>query len=136
MPRLYTPREAADMLGVGYASLKKWLYQGKIKSIQTSGGHHRIPESEIERLLPRKVVTDSPELRRRISRRVSGRNQLFGRITDIKICGLIAQLRLSFAGQHITSIIPADEVRKLRLKNGQTAIALIKSTEVMIIRTD
>jgi excisionase family DNA binding protein len=115
MRRLYTAREAADILGIGYASLKKRLYQGKIKSIQTSGGHHRIPESEIERLLPRKVVTDSPELRRRMSRRVSGRNQLFGRITDIKICGLIAQLRLSVGHQHITSIIPTDEVRKLGL---------------------
>ncbi|MGB0121865.1 MAG: helix-turn-helix transcriptional regulator [Silvibacterium sp.] len=94
MSRLYTPREAADVLGLGYSSLKKWIYHGKIKTIQTPGGHHRNPESEIDHLVPRNVVTDTPELRRRLARSVSGRNQFIGRITDIKIGGLFAQLRL------------------------------------------
>ena len=53
MPKLYTPRDAAQVLGISYASLKQWIYQGKLKSVQTPGGHHRIPESEIDRLLPR-----------------------------------------------------------------------------------
>jgi molybdopterin-binding protein len=67
---------------------------------------------------------------------VSARNQLIGRITYIKIGGLVTQLRLSVQGQHITSIISTDEVRKLRLKKGQTAIALIKSTDVTIMPSD
>ena len=41
---------------------------------------------------------------------------------------------LSIGGQRITSIITADAVREMRLKNGQTVAALVKSTEVMIIR--
>jgi molybdopterin-binding protein len=61
---------------------------------------------------------------------------LIGRITYIKIGGLVAQLRLSVQGQHITSIISTDEVRKLRLKKGETAIALIKSTDVTIMPSD
>jgi molybdopterin-binding protein len=129
MPKLYTPRDAAQVLGISYASLKQWIYQGKLKSVQTPGGHHRIPESEIDRVLPRVTVKGAPEKRRRIS----GRNQLVGRITDIKISGLLAQVTLSVGGQHITSIITADAVRELRLKKGQIAAALIKSTEVMII---
>ena len=67
---------------------------------------------------------------------MSARNQLIGRITDIKIGGLVAQLRLSVRGQHITSIISTDEVRKLRLKKGQTAMALINSTDVKIMPSD
>jgi excisionase family DNA binding protein len=90
MPRFYSPREAAAVLGISYASLKQWIYQGKLKSVQTPGGHHRISESEIDRLLPRKTVVDTPEMKRRMSRRVSGRNQLIGRITDIKVSGLVA----------------------------------------------
>jgi molybdopterin-binding protein len=136
MPKLYTPRDAAQVLGISYASLKQWIYQGKLKSIQTPGGHHRIPESEIDRVLPRVISTGTPEKRRHTFRRISGRNQLVGRITDVKVSGLLAQVTLSISGQHITSIITADAVRELRLKKGQIAAALIKSTEVMIILPD
>jgi len=66
-------------------------------------------------------------------RRISGRNQLVGGVTDIRISGLLAQVTLSIGEQHITSIITTDAVRELRLKKGQIAAALIKSTEVMII---
>jgi len=48
--------------------------------------------------------------------------------------GLMAQVRLSISGQVITSIITADAVAEMGLKKGDTAAALIKSTEVMIIR--
>ncbi|WP_433974543.1 TOBE domain-containing protein [Tunturiibacter lichenicola] len=136
MPKLYSPREAAQVLGVSYASLKQWIYNGKLKSVQTPGGHHRIPEAEVDRLLPRASVKGKPEKTRRMFRRVSGRNQLTGRITDIKVNGLLAQVTLSIGGQRITSIITADAVRELRLKSGQVAVALIKSTEVMIVLPD
>jgi molybdopterin-binding protein len=136
MPRFYSPCEAAAVLGISYASLKQWIYRGKLKSVRTPGGHHRISESEIDRLLPRKAVVDTPEMKRRMLRRVSGRNQLIGRITDIKVSGLVAQVKLLIDGQHITSIITTDAVRELRLKKGQMAIALIKTTEVMIILSD
>ena len=133
MPKLYTPRDAAQVLGISYSSLKQWIYQGKLKSVQTPGGHHRIPESEIDRLLPHVTTPGDLGKRRQTFRRISGRNQLIGRVTDIKISGLLAQVTLSLGQQHITSIITADAVRELRLRKGQVAAALIKSTEVMII---
>ncbi len=136
MAKLYTPRDAAQVLGVSYATLKQWIYHGKLKSVQTPGGHHRIPETEIDRLLPRASQAGAPETRRRMFRRVSGRNQLIGRVTDIKFSGFLAQVTLSLGDQHITSIITADAVRELRLKKGQVAAALVKSTEVMIILPD
>ena len=57
-----------------------------------------------------------------------------GRVVEIKTDGLMAQVRLSIGGQHITSIITSDAIREMRLKVGDTAAALIKSTEVMIVR--
>jgi molybdopterin-binding protein len=67
-------------------------------------------------------------------RRVSGRNQLVGRIESVQISGLMAEVRVSIGGQHITSIITARSAREMQLKRGQTAAALIKATEVMILR--
>jgi molybdopterin-binding protein len=126
------PREAAVRLGISYPTLKKWIYSHKLRTVTTPGGHHRIPESELDRFIPKAEVKKGPQGRRDF-RRISGRNQLIGRVTEIKVDGLIAQVKLSIAGQIITSIITADALAEMGLKKGDTAAALIKSTEVMIV---
>ncbi len=127
------PRDAAARLGISYPTLKQWIYKNKLQSVTTPGGHHRIPESELDRYLHRLRVKPGPE-RRRNFRRISGRNQLVGRVVEVRILGLLAQIRLSIGGQYITSIITADAAREMQLKVGETAAALIKATEVMIVR--
>jgi molybdopterin-binding protein len=128
------PREAAVRLGISYPTLKKWIYSGKLRTITTPGGHHRIPESELERFIPRSE-TKAGARRRRNFRRISGRNQLIGRVMEIKTDGLLCQVKLSISGQVIiTSIITADAAAEMRLKRGDVVAALMKSTEVMIVR--
>lgn len=128
------PREAARVLGVSYPTLKQWIYRGKIRTVKTPGGHHRVPEQEIDRLLPRKLVRGDIESRRGNFRKISGRNQLVGRVLSIKYSGLLAQVTLAIGEQHITAIITADAAKEMRLKPGEKAAALIKSTEVMLLR--
>jgi molybdopterin-binding protein len=132
--KLFSPREAAQILGISYPTLKQWIYKGKLRTAKTAGGHHRIPEREIDKYLYRARETGEVSERRSNFRRVSGRNQLIGRVTDVKVSGLMAQVSLSIGGQHITAVITADAVREMRLQKGQTVAALIKSTEVMILR--
>jgi molybdopterin-binding protein len=132
--KLFTPREAAQVLGISYPTLKQWIYKGKLRTVKTVGGHHRIPEKEVDQFLYRAAEKGEVKERRTNFRRISGRNQLVGRVTDIKTSGLMAQVTLSIGGQRITSIITADAVREMRLKVGETAAALVKSTEVMIVR--
>ncbi len=134
MQRLLSPREAAGILGISYPTLKQWIYNGKLKTAKTPGGHHRVPESEIDRLIPKKLERGDISLRRGNFRKVSGRNQLIGRVVAIKYGGLLAQVTMSFGEQHITAIITADAAKEMRLKVGERAAALIKSTEVMILR--
>jgi molybdopterin-binding protein len=134
MQRLLAPREAANILGISYPTLKQWIYRNKLKTVKTPGGHHRVPESEIDRLIPKSLQRGEVETRRSNFRKISGRNQLIGRILELKFDGLLAQVTLAIGEQHITSIITADAARELRLKVGDRAAALIKSTEVMILR--
>jgi len=135
MLKMITPREAAQRIGMSYPALKQWIYSGKLHSVRTPGGHHRIPETEIDRFLNlSRDRAAKPAKRRESWRKISGRNQLVGRVTEVKIEGLLAQIKLSIGGQSITSIITADAAREMRLKTGDTASALIKSTEVMIVR--
>jgi len=124
--------EAAQLAGVSYPTLKQWIYKGKIKSVKTAGGHHRIPRSEIDRI----VGTDKRKTRKKPVGldAISGRNKLFGKITEMRYDGLLAQVSIEIDGQTITSIITSDAARDLGLKKGTSVYALVKATEVMVIR--
>jgi len=126
-------RDAALQLEISFPTIKQWIYKKKIRSHQTAGGHHRIPQREVDRLLFR-TRGKTEQQRKEEIRRVSGRNQLVGRIESVQISGLMAEVKVSIGGQQITSIITAGSARQMQLKRGQTAAALIKATDVMILR--
>jgi molybdopterin-binding protein len=145
MELLHLP-EAARLLGVSYPTLKQWIYKKQLHAIQTPGGHHRIPRSEIDRLLFQRGAKKGEATQRGraappitgvgagLEHVISGRNQLVGRIVKLEVVGLLAKVVLDVGGQTVTSIITRDACRDLSLKVGETAAALIKATEVMIIR--
>lgn len=133
MSELLKPIEAARLAGVSYPTLKQWIYQGKIRSTKTAGGHHRIARSEIER------VTGGRRKKAKADRpigldAISGRNKLRGIISELRFEGLLVQVTIDINGQEITSIITSDAARALGLKIGVEVYALIKATEVMVIR--
>ena len=137
--KLMTVRAAATQLGVGYSTMKLWIHQGRVRTTQTPGGHHRISEAELSRLSSH---SPQPSGRRTSKRRaadavegLSARNQLPGFVEEIRIDGLLAQVRLRVGDYSLTAVITADAVRALRLKRGDDAVAIIKSTEVMIARS-
>ena len=140
MKDLLTVRAAADRLGIAYSTLKQWIYDGAIRTTTTRGGHHRIAQSEIDRIL----ITKDPAPSRAAARKksgsgvlvaLSGRNQLRGIVEEVRGDGLLAQVRLRIGDQYLTAVITRDAVSELKLKRGDEALAIIKSTEVMIGRT-
>ena len=136
---LLTVRAAAERLGIGYSTLKQWIFQGKVRTTQTAGGHHRVAEAEIERLLARHSPP-VPATSRQAPRPqglivgLSGRNKLRGYVDEVRVDGLLAQVRLRIGDQMLTAVVTADAVAELKLKRGDDAVAIIKSTEVMIAR--
>ena len=138
MAILLTARAAATRLGVSYSTFKQWIYKGSFRTVRTSGGHHRVPEAEVDRLLaaqdrlPRAAVRRRPQGGVLIA--ISGRNQLRGIVEEVRVDGLLAQVRLRIGDQRLSAVITRDAIDALKLKRGQPAIAVIKSTEVMIAR--
>jgi molybdopterin-binding protein len=132
---LLTPREAAQRLAVSYPTLKQWIYKGSIRTRRTAGGHHRIPATEIDRLLA-KTGRALPDARHSagVIVTLSGRNQLRGIVDEVRVEGLLAQVRLRVGDQSLTAIITRDAVDELKLTRGDEALAVIKATEVMIGR--
>ena len=132
-------RDAARRLGVSYATLKKWISKGTLRTVQTAGGHHRISEAELERFLARKGPRPAAKASRSsrpptVLAALSGRNQLRGVVEEVRTDGLMAQIRLRIGDQSLTAIITRDAIDALRLKRGDEALAVIKSTEVMIAK--
>ena len=134
---LLTVRQAAERLGVGYSTLKHWIYEGRVRTRVTSGGHHRIPDAEVDRLLaPAQGAAASrkPQERSGAIVAISGRNQLRGYVDEVRIEGLLAQVRLRIGDQTLTAVITRDAVDELKLRRGDEALAIVKATEVMIAR--
>ena len=137
MAELLRLAEAARLVGVSYPTLKQWIYKGKIRSVKTAGGHHRIPREEVERLTggaPSKATQRQPQPKSVSLSAISGRNKLRGRVTEVRREGLLVQVSVDVCGQTITSIITSDAADSLGLKKGVVVYVLIKATEVMVIR--
>ncbi len=128
---MLTPRQAADKIGISYPALKHWILAGRIQTVKTPGGHHRIPLEALDEFLP---APPHPGPTPAGTSRISGRNQLRGTVAEIVVEGLLAKVVLSIGDQRVTAIITADAARELALRPGDSAVALIKATEVMIIR--
>ena len=132
---LLTPREAARMIGISYPTIKQWILSGKLKTMQTPGGHHRISAAGLKPFVARDDAKPAAQSRARY-RRVSGRNQIAGKVLSVRVEGLLAEVVMGTGSSQITAIITANAVRELRLKKGDSVAALIKSTDVMIERLD
>src|SRR4029078_3047061 len=94
---LLTVRAAAERMGIGYSTLKQWIHQGKIRTTQTAGGHNRLSEAEIDRILARQP----PSAKARAGRAekptgfivaLSGRNRLRGFVEEVRSDGLLSQV--------------------------------------------
>jgi molybdopterin-binding protein len=138
--RLFTVRQASEQLGVGYSTFKRWVRAGLVRTTRTAGGHHRVSDAEVGRLgaLER---PDPPSQSRRPAAladaalvELSARNRLPGFVEEVRIDGLLAQVRLRVGDARLTAVITADAARALKLRRGDDAVAIIKSTEVMIGR--
>jgi molybdopterin-binding protein len=134
---LLTVRAAAERMGIGYSTLKQWIHQGKVRTTQTAGGHHRLSESEIDRMLARRTTTartTQPKRSPGLIVALSGRNRLRGFVEEVRVDGLLGQVRLRIGDQILTAVVTADALNELKLRRGDDALAIIKSTEVMVAR--
>src|SRR5262245_31861856 len=135
---LLTVRDAASRLGIGYSTLKQWIYSGRVRTTTTAGGHHRIADAEIDRLIAHSNPSAPAAPRTPASTglivALSGRNRLRGFVEELRVDGLLGQVRLRIGDQTLTAVITGDAVDELKLRRGDPAVAIIKSTEVMIAR--
>ena len=118
-----TAREAAKYLRLALPTFYRYMWEGKIPSSKI-GGRYRFKQSLLDRWLGKTPGGDD----------VSGRNKFVGKVSRIKRDAILAQVNLDVGEHKITAVITRDALEELGLKVGDTAVALMKATEVMIIK--
>lgn len=122
-PDILTAREAAAYLRLTLPTFYRYLREGEIQPSKI-GGRYRFKKTVLDRWLGKREAGEE----------VSGRNKLVGTISQVKKDAIMAQVNLNVGEFRITAIITRDALDELGLKVGDTATALIKATEVMIIK--
>jgi molybdopterin-binding protein len=125
MPRKTVPAsDAARQLGISLDTLRRWDRQGRIRTERDRRNRRLVPASEIDRL------RGGPE-----KHDLSARNRLRGRIREVRIEGLLAQVELDVSGPaRVVAVITREAAEQLELAAGQDATALVKATSVMVER--
>ena len=116
---------------------KRWVLNGRVRTTRTDGGHHRVLEPEIDRLIARQqpAASRAPGSSADTTLgELSASNRLRGFVEEVRVDGLLAQVKLRVGDQRLTAVITADAIAALELRRGDDAMAIIKSTEVMIAR--
>ena len=118
-----TAREAAKYLRLALPTFYRYMWEGKVPSSKI-GGRYRFKKSLLDKWLGKKPEGED----------VSGRNKLVGKVSAIRRDAILAQINLNVGEHKITAVITRDALEELGLKVGDTAVALIKATEVMVIK--
>ena len=120
----YTASEAASALGISLDTLRRWDKAGRIKVSRDGSNRRVIAADEINRLRGDGA-----------GRQISARNRFSGVITEVKTDGLMAQVEIVVRDPvRLVAIITRDAVEELKLRRGDEALAVVKSTEVMIAK--
>jgi molybdopterin-binding protein len=119
---------AAEMLGVTVDTVRRWADTGRVRTVRSSGGQRLVPIDEVTRLIAerRRTATDRPIVAQ------SARNRFAGIVTRIEKDRVAAVVEILAGPHRLVSLMTAEAVDELALKIGDEAIAVVKSTNVVV----
>jgi molybdopterin-binding protein len=123
----YRIGQAAELLGVSSDTVRRWVDADELESRRTDGGHRVIDGPDLARMA---AAHNEQQRLGDVSR--SARNRFVGLVTDVKVEGLVAQVEIQAGPHRVVSLLTSEAVRDLDLKPGELAMALVKSTNVII----
>jgi molybdopterin-binding protein len=120
--------QAAELLGVGVETLRRWEEDGQLQTLRSAGGQRLVPLAEVSRLLGER--RRSTRERRIVAQ--SARNRFEGIVTRIDRDGVAAVVEVLAGPHRLVSLLTAEAVIEMGLQVGDEAICVVKATNVMI----
>ncbi len=121
-------RDAASFLGVSDDTVRRWIDLGSLTSTNDASGRKVVDGYELA-LFARAQATTVPNPLGVVS---SARNRFVGLVTEIRIDEVMAQVELQCGPFRVVSLMSSDAVRELNLELGSVAVAVVKSTTVIV----
>jgi molybdate transport system regulatory protein len=118
-------QQAADLLHLNVKRVQSLARSGRLPAVRV-GRKWLFHRDQIESLLGSPVPTAPPTLS------ISARNRLRGRISQLRVEGLMAEVQIRIGDQQLVAVITRSSAERMGLKEGDEVFAVIKSTEVMI----
>jgi molybdopterin-binding protein len=120
--------QAAELLGIGIDTLRRWESDGRLTTIRTTGGQRLVPIAEVSRLLAerRRTTPDRPIVAQ------SARNRFAGIVTRIERDGVVAVVEVLAGPHRLVSLMTAEAVDDMDLRVGAEAVCVIKATQVLV----
>ncbi|MFC8799660.1 molybdopterin-binding protein [Promicromonospora sp. NPDC057138] len=125
-------REAAAYLGVSDDTVRRWIDRGLLSAQADESGRMVVDGYAVAMVAREHAAPPSlpPGLRS------SARNRFVGLVTDIRTDPVMAQVELQCGPFRVVSLMSSEAVRDLGLEPGSVAVAVIKSTNVVIETED
>jgi molybdopterin-binding protein len=120
--------QAAELLAVSVDTLRRWESAGRLATVRSAGGQRLVPLAEISRLVEerRRDVPDRPIVAQ------SARNRFPGIVTRIQREGLVAVVEVMAGPHRLVSLMTAEAIDDLRLREGDEAVCVVKATNVIV----
>lgn len=130
MPPMHTYRigEAAALMGVSADTLRRWVDSGRLAAERDEQGRRIVPGPAL--------AAFARELKREEKARSgsSARNRFAGIVTDVVLGDVSAQIEIQAGPFRVVSMISRESAEELALEPGVPAVAVIKSTNVVVER--
>ena len=120
--------EAARFLGVSDDTVRRWTENGILTPVKDDSGRLAVDGLELAHLARDQAqLPDDPT---KVGR--SARNRFVGLVTDIRMDTVMAQVELQCGPFRVVSLMSSDAVADLELERGSVAVAVVKSTTVIV----
>ena len=131
MTRAYPIREAAGILGVSDDTLRRWVDAGRVEGVRESSRRMTIDGAKLADLAEEMAATGEHAHLALLSKE-SARNRLTGLVTRVVRDTVMAQVEMQAGPYRIVSLMSREAADDLGLEPGVTAIASVKSTNVVV----
>jgi molybdopterin-binding protein len=120
--------QAAELLGVTVDTLRRWEADGRLAMDRSAGGQRLVALADVSRLLEerRRTVPDRPIVAG------SARNRFAGIVTRVQRDGVAAVVEVLAGPHRLVSLMTAEAVEDLDLREGDEAVCVVKATNVIV----